>query len=513
MSRRTANVVKPSLRRDAIDGIVMIVSGALYGCCFPPLAWRWLAWVVLIPAFVVLRRASPLRGATLAAILATSGALVTVKWLPPTVHLYFHQPLWLGWLMFSAVVAVMVAPPYAAFGALYGRLQWLPSSLIPVVAACAWVSGEFFRSHALTGNPWVLWGYSQSGVLPMMQIADVTGVYGVTWVLALASSSVAEMITRRSLSLRIAASAALCVAAVLTYGHHRVASIDTQAPDATDVLVIQNHLDLGSQWHQEFYGRNLDAYLRQTLAELQRRRAGLVVWPESAMTFFLEVEPSYQTSIGSVLAPFSAELVAGGPHRGGDAAAPSFYNSAFLIAPSGMPRARYDKLRLLPFAEYAPWPAGDLVRRDFGEVRQFTAAAAPVLLPTAAGRGGVIICNEALFPELARAAVARGAELLINLTNDTWVNDAQFSRIAFDMARFRAVEQRRHLIRASTAGPSAIIAPSGAITAESPLFTDAALRGVVSSSSQRSLYAAVGDAFAWLCVAVTAVVVVVGLRR
>ncbi len=504
MSRRDPADVKHHRGGIIADVAVMVVSGLLYGTCFPPFAWRWLAWVVLLPALFVLRRCHSGRGAFLGGVLASAGAVMTVAWLPRTVNIYFHQPIWLGWLMFAAVVLLMVVPPYAVVGAAYGRLCRLPTWMVPPAAASAWVAGEFFRSSVLTGNPWVLWGYSQSGVLPIMQIADITGVYGVTWLLALVSFSLVELMARWSgprAAWPSVAVASACLVVALAYGEVRLART-SPATEATTVLIVQDNLDLGSQWHQDLYGRNLETYLRATLDELRKQPAALVVWPESAMTFFVEEEPAYQASIGSVLGPHKAQLVVGGPHRDVTATGETYFNSAFLIDPSGRPRLRYDKQRLLPFAEYFPFAWSDLLQRDFGKVRQFTAAAEPVILPTVAGPAGVVICNEAMFPDLSGDAVRRGAQLLINLTNDTWVSDATFSGIAFDMARFRAVEQRRYLVRASTAGPSAIVAPSGVVEVRSKLFTRATVRGSVHASSEVSVYERFGDVFAWVCVAI-----------
>ncbi len=512
MSRRDSAVVKHG-GSTALQGLVMVLSGLLYGCCFPPLAWRWFAWVVLIAPLTILRQSCAWRGAWLGALLATAGAACTVAWLPATVHVYFQQPLWVGWCMFAAVVLLMVVPPYAAVGALYGRLDSLPSWLVPPTAASAWVAGEYFRSHVLTGNPWVLWGYSQSGVLPVMQIADLTGVYGVTWLLALLSCAAAELLVHRRFDWRVAALPSVCLVLALIYGQVRLHAASQVFGPPSRVLVVQENLDLGAQWREELYGRNLEAYLRPTMEELLRQPAPLVVWPESAMTFFVDEELPYQASLGSVLKPLHAQLVAGGPHRTDASDAARYFNSAFLIDATGAPVARYDKIRLLPFAEYFPFAWSDLLQRDFGRVRQFTAATQPTLLPTLAGRAGVIICNEAMFPEMARDNVRRGAELLINLTNDTWVNDAQFSGIAFDMARFRAVEQRRYLVRASTAGPSAIVAPSGAVEAQSELFQMATVRGTVQPTSQLSIYGSIGDVFAWLCIAFAALGGIVAVRR
>ncbi|MGH7895847.1 MAG: apolipoprotein N-acyltransferase, partial [Candidatus Binatia bacterium] len=268
---------------------------------------------------------------------------------------------------------------------------------------------------------------------------------------------------------------------------------------ASRIAIVQANLDLGSQWRQEFYGRNLEQYMRLTLQELRTSQPQLVFWPESAMTFFLGDQPLYQAAIGHVLDAFGAELVAGGPYTASrDADAPIFHNAAFSLAPSGRITARYDKEHLLPFAEYFPLRL-DLLRRTFGRVREFTPGTTTSLLPTVAGLAGVLICNEAMFPDVARDRVRAGAELLVNLTNDTWVGDRTFSSIAFDMAVLRAIEQRRYLVRASTAGPSAIVDPWGRIVTETPLFTQTTTTGSVAPAHGLTAYARLGDAFAIAC--------------
>jgi apolipoprotein N-acyltransferase len=217
------------------------------------------------------------------------------------------------------------------------------------------------------------------------------------------------------------------------------------------------------------------------------------------MTFFLEEEPLYRTSLASLFGPFGIELLAGGPRSAGVAPDQVFFNSAFLVQPSGEIRSVYDKQRLLPFAEYFPFGGVALLRRQFARVREFTPGAAAELLPTAAGEAGVVICNEVMFGEIATARVAAGAEWLVNLANDSWLGRQKYAEQAFDMARARAIEQRRYLVRASTSGPSAIVDPAGRVLARSSYDTATTLRGRVAPRSERSVYSVIGDLFAMVC--------------
>ena len=454
-----------------------------------------------------------------AAVLATAGACATVTWLPRTVVLYFQQPLAVGVALFVGVTLVMVVPYYAGFALFYARAARRPNAALPLLAGAAWVSGELGRSHLLGGNPWVLFGYTQVGVDRVAQLADLTGVYGISFVLAAVNVATAEawVAWRATRRLGGAAGGGLLVAAalvalVVAYGQLRTGRPVVPAAAAVPVAVVQGNVDLAAQWRRELYGKNLELYLRLTIGTLRAEPARLVIWPETAMNFFVAEEPAYRTSIASALRPFGAELLAGGPYViGGDQ--PRFYNAAFDIAPDGEVRARYDKRRLLPFAEAVPLEAIDLIRRNFGRVREFTPGAPGPPLPTAAGPAGILICNEALYPGDARARILEGAQILVNLTNDTWTDSGQFSTIAFDMSALRAVEQHRYLIRASTSGPSAVIDPLGRVVVRSRLFTRDVVRSAVAPIRQHTVYARVGDLFAYACVLVTGLACIVWAAR
>jgi apolipoprotein N-acyltransferase len=367
----------------------------------------------------------------------------------------------------------------------------------------------------LGGNPWVLWGYSQAAWSPITQVAELTSVYGISFVLAAANLALAEAWALRAAPRRAGAAllvGALLVAPPLAYGHWRLAQAE-EPRAGTAVLIAQGNLDLGTQWQSEFYGQNLDVYLRLTLDALRATPAALVVWPESALTFFVADEPLYQDAIARVLGPFGATLLTGGPAVRRDDGHERFTNAAFTLTPDGSITAQYDKRRLLPFAEYLPFGEIDLLRRQFGKVREFVAGRPGLPLPTPAGAAGVLICNEALFPAEARARVAEGATLLVVLSNDTWMRDAQFSTIAFDMSALRAVEQRRWLIRASTSGPSAIVDAFGRVRVATDLDARTTIQGRVAPRLERTPYARWGDVFAWSCVALAALLTVRLLRR
>ena len=485
-----------------------VLAGVLYGLCFPPVALRPLAWVALVPLLVAVRRTGRWGALALGMVFAAAGTYATVDWLPRTVATYYAQPVSVGVGLFLAVLSTTVLPWVTAWVVWYRVLGERPSAWTPFLAAAAWVAAELARATCLTGNPWVLFGYTQVGIDAVVQVADLAGVYGISFVLVAVNAALAELWLawrdRRGVVVasRGCATAATAVALVLAYGAQRLAGVHWQTAELTTVAVVQANVDLGAQWNSDFYGRTLDIYQRLTAKALTAEPARLVVWPENAMTFFLADEPTYQAAVASVLQPWNAELIAGGVYQE-PASPPRVYNSAFAVASDGRILGRYDKQRLLPFAEYFPLPQLDFLRRDFGRVRELTASRHAALLPSPVGPAGVLICNEALFAGDARRRVLDGATVLINLSNDSWMNDRKFSGIAFDMSALRAVEQRRFLVRASTSGPSAVVDPLGRVMARSDLFTSAVISGRVAPMTVRTIYGQVGDVFAYACAGFT----------
>ncbi len=453
-------------------------------------------------------------------------AYLVGQWLPRAVSTYFQQPPLVGALFFVGVAGVMVAPYTVAFAAAYHGLGRRPGVATPVLAGAAWTAAELARGRLLTGtpffigNPWALLGYSQVGLAPLVQIASVTGVYGITFALATANGGLAELwLARRgdrSCRRRATVGAALALvpaAAVVLHGLlalRGATKVEVGLPESR-IAVVQQNLDLGSQWNPEFYGRNLDVYLRATLEVVRADRPAVVFWPEGAMTFFLATEPLYRQAIARVLAPERVQLVAGGPTAIGSDVL-SYRNSIFLLGPDATILGRYDKQYLVPFSEYFPIAGVDFLRRRFGRVRVFTSGDDSPPLPSVAGRAGIVVCNEAMLPEIVARRVVEGATYLVNPSNDSWLDDRTYSNLQFDIVTLRAIEQRRYLVRASTSGPSAIVDPWGRVRTHTEPLTSGTIVGVIREHTDRTIYGAIGDAFGLGCLVAVAIGLVAARR-
>jgi apolipoprotein N-acyltransferase len=435
-------------------------------------------------------------------------------WMPRAIEHYYLQPWWVGFAFFLGIALAMAAPYFAAFAFAYGGLGRAPGGGVrpwqPLLAAAAWVACELARGRLFNatpfwiGNPWALAGYSQAGVLPVMQIAAWTGVYGVSFCLAACAAGVAEALGAAAERRRPSAPALLAglLPGIAAFGLGSLVLRGSAAPagEALAVILVQGNAYVGSQWRAEDYGRNLDVYLEETARALAAAPARSVFWPESALSLFLEEEAAYRAAIARTLAPAGAELVTGGPRRDPSGSDPLRYtNAVFVLAPEGEVTGVVEKELLVPFGEYFPLRSVAWLRRRFEGVRSFSPGSAAAPLATRLGPAAVAICSEALLPEVVNARAGAAATLLLNPSNDAWIPEPRFAEHLLDVATFRAVEQGKPLLRVSTTGPSAIVEPTGRVVARTQIGERTHLAGRIVPRAGATVYGRVGDAFALAC--------------
>jgi apolipoprotein N-acyltransferase len=363
----------------------------------------------------------------------------------------------------------------------------------PLLLAGGWVVCEFARAHGIAGNPWALTAHSQMPVAPLIQIADLAGPYGIGMLVAGVNACAAALLVPalrgRRPRLAIATTAA-ALAGVLVYGHWRLAQSFGDGA-AVGVAVVQ-----GGAPPAEKAGRaaRLARYVTLTTSGAHAD-ARLIVWPEHAVEAYLEEASRTRDTVLRMAGEARADVILGGPHYARSAAGTRYHNSAYLVR-DGRLTARYDKHRLVPFAEDR--------RLDGlfgGGTTSYTPGRGGFVLPGGLLRVGAVLCLESMYPDFVRAAVRQGAEVLVNLSNDAWFGSAAAARQQLDIATLRAVESRRYLVRAASTGFSAVIDPHGRTLAESELDAHQVLNATVRASRARTPYQRWGDAFAWTVIA------------
>lgn len=488
--------------------LAILTSALLRALAMPPWDWWTLGFVALVPFFAVISDAAPRRAALYGGVWGVAAHWAEAAWVLPAMRDYYQQPLGFA-VAFGLVSSVLFRGlPHALFAAV---AAWLLRGRhgawrAPLLAA-TWVAVELLRARGPSADPWLLLGYALVPRPVLLQAADLGGIYLLSFVVALVNAAIAVRLSADApagAARRAAIGAAAALLCLLVYGQWRMATLPAEgAPLA--VTVVQGNNDLGAQWRAEHYGAGLRTYLDLSRAALTRAEAPhLLVWPESAVTFFLAHEPGYLARIEALLAEHDTTLIAGAPHYADpDPAVPLYFNSAFAVGAGGI-AARYDKQRLLPFAEYFPLRFIEFLRRRFDRVRSFTAGGEPVLLPTPLGPAAVVICFEAVFPELVRARMRAGATTVVNLSNDAWLGRGSGPAQHLAMVVPRAVEARTWVVRATTTGVSALIDPTGVVRARIAPDTAATLSGAIVPAAPPTLYQRWGDWFAYACAAAVA---------
>jgi apolipoprotein N-acyltransferase len=452
------------------------------------------AWFGLLPLFLVMER-KPFRSGFLAGI-GFFG--LVLYWLNIVMTTYGRlHPLLsvVAYLLLVAYLALFFGGTTWAACRCRERLGLSPTLTLPVF----WVTLEFLRSFLLSGFPWATLGYSQQSHLLLIQSADICGPYGLSFLLILSNATLAALWHVRGRGFRrgfprIAVTVTvLLFMANLGYGTLRLADQPDDRQQTLSTALAQGCFDQSVKWNPAYQQRTVDVYRQLSLSAGDGEDPELIIWPESAIPFYFQQGGPLSAEVINVPRSSGAYLLFGSPAFEVINRRPRNLNSAFLLGPDGGVLGRSDKVHLVPFGEYVPLgrflPFIDKLVVGIGDFAPGTISP----LPMNGHQLGVLVCFEAIFPELARDYVARGSDLLVNITNDAWFgrSSAPYQHLA--MCRFRAVENRVWLARAANTGISALIAPSGRITVQSPLFERLALHGSVGLGARSSFYTRYGD--------------------
>jgi apolipoprotein N-acyltransferase len=375
-----------------------------------------------------------------------------------------------------------------------------------LLSPAIWVATELGRTYFLTGFPWVLLGYSESSLVPIAQIASVFGIFGLSAFVAAPSAVAAYVFFEREESrarLTAVLGLILMMALTIAWGSVRLQrSARLDQGTAIRVGVVQGSVPQTEKWNETFADRIFSRYLTMT-RQAAAQGARLIVWPEASLPYYYERQPYVASAIGLVVRETNSFLLFGGDQveQAGDSR--RFFNSAFLIQPDGRVAGTYRKVHLVPFGEYVPFErllyfVTPIVRSDFA------AGDGVNVLPVGPHPLSTMICYEAVFPDLGLEAVRAGSELLTTITNDAWYELSSAPYQHFEMARVRAVEQGRYLVRAANTGISGIVDPYGRVIQRSNLFEPAVFAADIRFLSERTVYARIGNLFAYACVVVTA---------
>jgi apolipoprotein N-acyltransferase len=476
----------------------VLLGSAAYALALPPFDRAGLAWITLVPLLIVLRGSSAQAGFAYGLLYGCGFGWATTWWSVQAVMRYFHLSLPLAVLGMLVFYVAIFAPAFGLFGAGTACLsRKLRAPVAAVAIPCLWVVHELIRDR-LVGQPWCLLGYSQHGHPGLIQIASVTGVYGVSFLLVAGNFALATAVLQLRSGRRLRAGIALFSALALVVviwcaGVIRMRPSLRAWGKTRSIAVVQTGVAPAYEWTRAYAEKQLRAHV--AASETITTKPSLIIWPENSITQYLEADPLLGAQLGDLAERHGADLLFGAP-RFEDGRT---YNSVRLITADGRYGGHYDKQRLVLFAEAGlladPTPSG-----PNPSPREFSAGHEPGVLQSVMPIG-VSICHEITYPDVIRRSVRDGAELLVNVSNDGWLDPghgvATWQHLA--MATFRAVETRRYVVRAATTGVSAVIDPFGRVVATLAPGTSGVLHAHVTARGHWTPYVRVGDVFALGC--------------
>jgi apolipoprotein N-acyltransferase len=485
--------------RLATAASVVLAGGAL-ALAFPRMHWDGVAWLAVAPLLVVALVKTP-RAAFFWTWLGASVFFVgLLQWLNYTFLTFSAIPFPLTWLPTTALAvycALWIALTMAIVSWIGARWPAAALALSPAI----WVAAEWGRGHLFGGFPWGLLGYTQYARLPAIQVAELGGVYAVSFVIAAVNAALAGLVllqTRQAVA-GLALGAAL-LGGTLGFGYWRLGTT-TAAPE-TRVALMQPSIEQPFKFDPDHASATLAIYMA-----LSRRAASsqpdLVVWPETATPTPLARDEGLAALLRGLVSTIGSPLVVGSIDVEGPPPV-VLRNSAFLLTERGI-AGRYDKMHLVPFGEYVPLSGLIGFVRGWAEfISELEPGTQTVVFPGPPAPFGVVICYEGIFPELVRDFARNGARLIVNITNDAWFGRTSGPLQHLAMYPFRAVEHRTSVVRAANTGVSAFIAPTGQITQRIPLYERDIVTAAVPLRVVTTLYTRLGDWVAYLGLLCTA---------
>lgn len=449
-------------------------------------------------------------------IAGTAGNVPLYYWISYTIAVQGRLGWALGALaafLVSAYVGAYFSVAAAAARHLESRFGERGLWLFPF----AWTTVEMARSYLFSGFPWMLLGYTLAGSGALRQAADIAGVHGLSFLLAL--SGVSVYLAGRRLCDRVSAKAAVPlipgVAVILflvLYGRSGPANPAASAARVPEVKVAiaQGGIDQSVKWNPGNQLATLAIY-----GELTRRArdagAQVVVWPETAAPFFYGWEAGLSRRLEAIAVGGGIPILFGAPWY--DPTGGEYYNSVFQMDARGVVLGRYDKRHLVPFGEYIPMRSIlFFLKKLTPGGGDFSTGTSPALFRVDGQPVAASVCYEALFPALIREGVLGGATWLVNVTNDAWFGDTVAPHQHLAMARMRCVEFRRPMVRAANAGISAVIEADGGITTSLGLFRRGILVAAVRPAAGDTVYAKTGEIFGISCSILTFLAFIFPLR-
>lgn len=486
-----------------------VISGSILVLCFPKPDLFLMAWIALVPFLLSLYNKGPKQA-------FMAGIFLGIPYFFGTLYWIYHSINHYGGISFPASISIVILlclylsiyPGIFAFlFSLTIRKTQLPALLI---APVFWVVLEFLRTYVFTGFPWSSIGYSQYQFLTIIQIADITGIYGVSFLVLAVNGALADLFLLKQRTkdmplfplsytvIGFVLLAALVISTVI-YGQMRLG--EERNGSRIRASIIQGNIEQDRKWIPEYQDAVIATYKELSLKAAEDSPS-IIIWPETAVPFFFMTDKKYSGDLVAFQNQLNSYLLFGSILvKGKQDNRYLLSNSAVVLDESGKATYTYDKIHLVPFGEYVPLQKilffiNKLVVGigDYAHGNHYLRAETP------SGAFAPLICYEIIFPGLVRKFYTTGGDYMVNITNDAWFGETSGPYQHFSMAVLRAVENRKPVVRAANTGISGFIDSNGRIVSRTGLFQKAILTEEVKTDSTISFYTKYGDLFSYGCI-------------
>jgi apolipoprotein N-acyltransferase len=473
-----------------LSWVLALVSAALLVLTFPRFSLVWLAPFALTPLLIALAREPRPRRRFLmgwaAGIVYWFGVCYWIQFV-----LAYHGGVgeaagWVLLLLFCCAKALHLGV-FALLAGVLIRRWWAA----PAIAAL-WVAIEV--THGPLGFAWLTLGNAGVDMGVPMRLAPYTGVYGLSFLFALTAAVLAIPFLRRS-RLELLWLVVLPMLLLLP-------RLPEPQKGTATALLAQPNLSESAEWNSasldQTIRRQVSVSLQGALQQVAQPPE-LIVWPEVPAPFYYYEDPTFRTYVNGLARMTRANLLIGVVAHTAEGAP---LNSATLISPAGVAVSRYDKVNLVPFGEFVPWPLGALARHISTEAGDFSAGKHVVVSPIGSHRLGAFICYESVFPNFVRKFARDGAEVLVNISNDGWFGHSAARIQHLSIVRMRAAENRRWVLRSTNDGLTVAIDDAGRVRGGLPPFTEGTSYTGFNYVADRTVYTRWGDWFPLVCVTI-----------
>jgi len=472
-----------------VNWILALASAGLLVLLFPPFNLFWLAPVAIAPLLIACVREIRWRWRFLlgyaAGIVYWFGACHWIQW---TLDHHGGMGGALAWFLF-ALFCLAKALQMGLFAVLSGFVirKWYAA---PAIAAM-WVMLEW--THPYTGFEWLNLGNAAIDLPLPLRLAPVTGVWGISFVLALIGAAVATLIarTQKHPTVWLLALPLLFVLPDLPAARRGTAGAVVVQPNIDDETVWTDQLLQATERQMRIFSLSVAGH---------DHAASIIVWPEVPAPFY--ESDSSLTDLLSDIAKKSQAAVLSGVVAHANGGAP--LNSALLIDANGNRVSRYDKVNLVPFGEFVPWPFGLITQKVSGEAGDFVAGQNVVISRLNGHKIGTFICYESVFSDYIRQFADSGAQVLFNISNDSWFGKTAARYQHLMIVRMRAAENDRWIVRSTNDGVSGVIDPAGRVGLTLPEYQESSARVQYGYVNDATFYTRHGDWFVLVCFLISA---------